>query len=69
MYVKIFLLFKASRAVLGPTQPHIQCVPGTLSPGAKVASREADNSPPTSAEVNITCIYTSIPHTPSWRSA
>jgi hypothetical protein len=31
----------------GATQPHIQCVPGAFSPGVK---READHSPPCSAE-------------------
>jgi hypothetical protein len=31
--------------------------------------READHSPPTSAEVKKMWIYTSTPHTSSWRSA
>jgi hypothetical protein len=38
--------------VLGPTQLPIQWVPGALSPGVKRLGREADHSPPTSAEVN-----------------
>jgi hypothetical protein len=30
-----------------------------LSPGVKRPGREADHSPPTSVEVNKTCVYTS----------
>jgi hypothetical protein len=44
---------------LGPTQPLIQWVPGALSPGVKRPGREADHSPPTSAEVKKIRIYTS----------
>jgi hypothetical protein len=32
-----------------------------LSPGVKWPGREADHSPPTSAEVKKKCIYTSTP--------
>jgi hypothetical protein len=39
---KIFLFSTASRPVLGPTQPPIQWVPGTLSPGVKRSGREAE---------------------------
>jgi hypothetical protein len=46
----IFLFTTASRTTLGPTQP-IQWVPGTLSLGLKRPGREADHSPPSSAEV------------------
>jgi hypothetical protein len=35
----------------GPTQPPIQWVPGALSLGVKRPGREADHSPPSSAEV------------------
>jgi hypothetical protein len=45
----------------GPTQFPIQWVPGILSLGIKVPGREADHSPPTSAEVNKVWIYTSTP--------
>jgi hypothetical protein len=38
---------------LGPTQTPIQWVPGAFS-GLKRPKREADNSPPTSAEVKKT---------------
>jgi hypothetical protein len=41
----------ASRPVLGPTQPPIQCVSWDLSPGIKRSGREADHSPPSSVEV------------------
>jgi hypothetical protein len=45
--------------VLGPTQPLIQWVPGPLSPVVKLPEREADHSPPTSAEVKKMWTYTS----------
>jgi hypothetical protein len=41
--------------------PPIQWVPGDLSPGLKRPGREADQSPPTSAEVKKTWIYISTP--------
>jgi hypothetical protein len=47
--VKNFL-FPTSRAAPRPTQPPIQWVPGALSPGVKRQRREADHSPPVSAE-------------------
>jgi hypothetical protein len=47
----ISLFITASRTALGPTQPPIQWVPGTLSLGVKRPAREADHSPPSSAEV------------------
>jgi hypothetical protein len=41
-----------SRPALGPTQPTVQWVPGVLSPGVKARpGRDADHSPPSSAEV------------------
>jgi hypothetical protein len=51
----------SSRPALGPTQPPIQWVPGALSPGVKRLEREADHSPPASAEVKKIWIYTSTP--------
>jgi hypothetical protein len=42
---QIFLSFKASRTTLGATQPHIQWVPGALSPGVKRQGRQVDHSP------------------------
>jgi hypothetical protein len=50
-----------SRPALGPTQPPVQWVSGTLSPGVKRPEREADHSPSSSEEVKNTWIYTSIP--------
>jgi hypothetical protein len=47
----IFLFSTASRTALGPTQPHIQWVPGALSLGVKRPEHEAYHSPPSSAEV------------------
>jgi hypothetical protein len=40
-----------SRQALGPNQPPIQWAPGVLSLGVKRPGREADHSPPSSAEV------------------
>jgi hypothetical protein len=45
--------------VLGPTEPPIQWVPGALSLGIKWPGREADLSPPSSAEVKNAWRYTS----------
>jgi hypothetical protein len=59
--VKNFLFSKSSRLALGSTQPPIQWVPEALSPGVKRLGREADHSPPTSAEVKKMWIYTSTP--------
>jgi hypothetical protein len=58
--VKNFLFSTSSRPALGPTQPPIQWVQGTLSTGVMRPGREADHSPPTSAEVKKTWIYASI---------
>jgi hypothetical protein len=55
------ILVTSSRPVLGPTQPPIQWVPGTLFPGVKRPGLEADHSPPASAEVKKTWLYTSTP--------
>jgi hypothetical protein len=47
-----FLLFStASRPAIGPIQPPIQCVPREISPGVNWPGHEADDSPPSSAEV------------------
>jgi hypothetical protein len=40
-----------------------------MDTGLERPGREADHSPPASAEVKKMRIYTSVPHTPSWRSA
>jgi len=59
----ILLLATTSRPVLGTTQPPIQWVQGALSPGVKRSRREADHSPPPSAELKNTWSYTSTPPT------
>jgi hypothetical protein len=61
--VKNFHFSMSSRQALGNTQPPIQWVTGGggLSPAVKHPRREADHSPPTSAEVKKTWIYTSTP--------
>jgi hypothetical protein len=57
--VKNFFFFTSSRPALGPSQPLFQKEPGALSPGVKLPKREADHSPPPSAEVKKTSIYRS----------
>jgi len=57
----IFLFTTASRPALGPTQPPIQWVTGTLSLGVKRPGREGDHSPPSSAEIKNAWSYTSTP--------
>jgi hypothetical protein len=66
----IFLFHTVSRTALGPTQPPIQCIPGAFSLGVKRPGRDADHSPPSSAEVKE-CVelYLHSPNTPSWRDA
>jgi hypothetical protein len=49
--VWFFLFTTVSRMALGPTQPAIQWVAGTLSLGVKRPWHEADHSPPSSAKV------------------
>jgi hypothetical protein len=49
----------SSRLVLWPTQPPIQWVPLALSPGVKRQGCKVDHSPPTTAKVKNTWIYTS----------
>jgi hypothetical protein len=49
---RTFPLTSVSRPALGPTQTPVQWVPGVLSPGVKARpGRDADHSPPSSAEV------------------
>jgi hypothetical protein len=66
----IFLFTTRSRTALGPTQPPIQWVPGSLSMGVKRPRHEADHSPPSSAEVREWVeLYIHSRNTPSWRGA
>jgi hypothetical protein len=46
---------------LGSTHPPMQWVLGAISPGVKRPGREANHSPPTSAEVKNTWFYISTP--------
>jgi len=64
----LFIFTTAFRTALEPTQPPIQWVPGAFSLGVKLPGREADHSPPSSAEV-IECVelYLHSPSMPSWR--
>jgi hypothetical protein len=59
--VKNFHFSMSSRPAVGSTQLTIQWVPGALSPGVKRLGREADHSPPTSAELKKMWVYTSTP--------
>jgi hypothetical protein len=65
--VKIFLFLIASTPALVPTQSPIQRVQGALSPRVKRQGREADHSPPSSADVKTGRAVSSLPHTSSWR--
>jgi hypothetical protein len=49
--IKNFPLSMSFRPVLVTTQPPIQSIPWAVSPGVKRSGREADHSPPVSAEV------------------
>jgi hypothetical protein len=55
--LRVFIFTTDSIPALGPTQPPIQWVAGTLSLGVKRQGREADHSLPTSAEVMNTWSY------------
>jgi hypothetical protein len=57
----IFLFDAGSRPTLRPTQPPIQWVPMALFLVVKRPGREADTSPPSSAEVKNAWSYTSTP--------
>jgi hypothetical protein len=56
---KNFHFSSSSRLAVEPTQPFIQLVPETLSPGVMRHGREAEYTPQTTAEVKKTWIYTS----------
>jgi hypothetical protein len=61
--------FFSSPQCLGPTQHALQWVLGALTQGVKWQRREADHSPPSSAEVNNGGAIPSLFHMPSWHSA
>jgi hypothetical protein len=60
---EVFPYSTATRSALGPTQLLIQWVPGALSPGVKLLGREADHSPPSTAEVRRDVAIPPLPHT------
>jgi hypothetical protein len=57
------------RPALGSTQPPIQWAPGDLSRGVKRPGREADHSPPSSAEVKSGGAIPRLSHMSLWRGA
>jgi hypothetical protein len=57
---KTCLLSIASRIALGPSSLISNGYRGALSPGVKRPGREADNLPPTTAEVKNTWIHTHV---------
>jgi hypothetical protein len=57
----IYLFTTTSRMAMGPNQPPLQWVPGALSLGIKLPGREANHSPPSSAEVKNAWSYISTP--------
>jgi len=59
--LEIFVFTTVSRLALGPTQPHIQWVPGVLSLGVNRPEREAAHSPPSNAEIKNAWSYTYTP--------
>jgi hypothetical protein len=64
----IFLFTNAFRTALGPTQLHVQWVPGALSLGVKLPGRDADHSAPSNAEVKECMeLYLHSSNTSSWR--
>jgi hypothetical protein len=60
---QVFFLFTAFRPSLGPAQPPTHRIPEALSAGVKRQGREADHSPPSSAEVKNDGPVTPLPHT------
>ena len=58
---EVFLVSKVSKLALGPTQPAVHWVPGTLSLQVKQRGHDTDYSPPSSAEFNNAWNYTFTP--------
>jgi len=56
-----FLFVTASRPALEPNQPLVQWIPVALTPKVEWSGREADHSPPSSAEVKNAQSYSSTP--------
>jgi hypothetical protein len=66
---EIVLFSTASRLAVGSIQPPIQWILGALSLVKKQPGREADYSPPSTAEVKNDGPIPSLPHTSSWGGA
>jgi hypothetical protein len=64
-----FLYSTEFRPAPGPTQPPIQRAPGAISPGVTRSGREADHSPPSSAEVKNGGAIPRLPQMSSWHIA
>jgi hypothetical protein len=63
-----FLFSTTSKPALAPIMHPTEWVPGAPSPGGKVARREADHSPQSSAEVKNGGAIPPLPHMSSWHS-
>jgi hypothetical protein len=59
----IFFYYTASKQALGPTQTPIQWIRETITPGIKQPGREADQSPPSSAQVKNGGAIPALPRT------
>jgi hypothetical protein len=59
----------SSRPAQGSAQPHIQWVPGSLSPRVLWPGREANCSTPSSAEVTEDAAIPPVPHMSVWPGA
>jgi hypothetical protein len=66
---KVFLSSVTSRPAVGPTQPPIQWLPGTVPLRVKRPRHEYDHSSPFSAEVKNDGAVPQLPHTSSRRGA
>ena len=59
---EIYLFYKTSRQAVGPSQPPIQFLLGSLSLGEKLPGHEGDHSPPSSVEVKNEWSYVATSH-------
>jgi hypothetical protein len=66
---KIFVCSIVSRPALGSTQPHIQWVPGVLSPWVKWQELEAYHSSPSSTDIKYGGAIPPLPYMSSLHSA
>jgi hypothetical protein len=67
--IRDFPLFHSIQTGSGANTASYPVGIGALSPGVKRSGHEADNSPPSSAEVKNGGAIPSLPHTSSWHSA